>query len=75
MSILPSLAHGFLVPSPIAEVLYKTADYYHPQSEVWFVWGDLGLGINWPLPDGIEFIMSAKDALGLLPKQPVGNVS
>ena len=29
----PGLAHGFLVLSPTAEILYKTTDYYHPQSE------------------------------------------
>ncbi len=61
----PGLAHGFLVQSPNAEILYKTTDYYHPQSEVCFAWNDLDVGINWQLPINVEPIMSAKDAQGL----------
>ena len=33
MWVPPGLAHGFLVLSATAEFLYKTTDYYHPQSE------------------------------------------
>jgi len=63
--VSPGLAHGFLVQSPTAEILYKTTDYYHPQSEVCLAWNDLDVGINWPLPINVEPIMSAKDAQGL----------
>lgn len=63
--VSPGLAHGFLVLSPTAEILYKTTDYYHPQSEVCLAWNDLDVGINWPLPSGVEPILSAKDAQGL----------
>lgn len=65
MWIPPGLAHGFLVLSPNAEILYKTTDYYHPESEVCLAWNDLEVGISWPLPDCIEPIMSAKDRAGL----------
>ena len=60
------LAHGFLVLSETAEVIYKTTDYYHPQSEVCLAWNDPTVGIEWPLPVGIEPNMNAKDAAGLL---------
>jgi dTDP-4-dehydrorhamnose 3,5-epimerase len=60
------LAHGFLVLSPTAEFLYKTTDYYHPQSEACLAWNDPAVGIEWPLPAGIQPNMNAKDAGGLL---------
>jgi len=72
MWIPPGLAHGFLVLSSSAEILYKTTAYYHPQSEVCLAWDDLRVGINWPLPDGIKPIMSAKDERGLLLNQLAG---
>lgn len=59
------LAHGFLVLSKSAEILYKTTDYYHPQSEVCLAWNDSQVNIEWPLPPGIMPIMSAKDSAGL----------
>jgi dTDP-4-dehydrorhamnose 3,5-epimerase len=59
------LAHGFLVLSETAEFLYKTTDYYHPQSEVCLAWNDPTVGIQWPLPSGIAPNMNAKDAAGL----------
>jgi len=62
----PGLAHGFLVFSEVAEVLYKTTDYYHPQSEACLAWNDPTVGIEWPLPAGIQPNMNAKDAAGLL---------
>jgi dTDP-4-dehydrorhamnose 3,5-epimerase len=61
----PGLAHGFLVLTPMAEVLYKTTDYYDPQSEVCLAWNDPTIGIQWPFPEGISPDMSAKDLAGL----------
>jgi len=60
------LAHGFLVLSESAEFLYKTTDYYHPQSEVCLAWNDPHVNIEWPLPKGIMPNMNAKDSAGLL---------
>jgi dTDP-4-dehydrorhamnose 3,5-epimerase len=58
-------AHGFLVLSPTAEFLYKTTDYYHPQSEVCLSWNDPSIGIEWPLAKGATPNLNAKDAAGL----------
>jgi dTDP-4-dehydrorhamnose 3,5-epimerase len=55
-------AHGFLVLSDSAEVLYKTTDYYYPEYERSIIWNDTTLDIKWPL-DG-EPILSAKDLKG-----------
>ena len=59
------LAHGFLVLSETAEFLYKTTDYYHPQSEVCLAWNDPSVGIQWPLPQGVAPHMNTKDSAGL----------
>ena len=59
------LAHGFLVLSETAEFLYKTTDYYHPQSEACLAWNDPIIGIEWPLPPGTTPNMNAKDLAGL----------
>jgi dTDP-4-dehydrorhamnose 3,5-epimerase len=60
-------AHGFLVLSDSAEVLYKTTDIYHPSGERTIVWDDAVLNIAWPLEaiDGAPSV-SPKDALGKL---------
>ncbi len=53
-------AHGFLVLSDTAEVLYKTTDYYYPEYERSIAWNDPSLKIDWPLD--CEPILSSKDA-------------
>jgi dTDP-4-dehydrorhamnose 3,5-epimerase len=60
-------AHGFVVLSETAEVLYKTTDVYHPQGERCVLWNDPALGIEWPLDllDGPPLV-SPKDAMGAL---------
>ncbi|WP_216234943.1 dTDP-4-dehydrorhamnose 3,5-epimerase [Polynucleobacter wuianus] len=58
-------AHGFLVLSTTAEFLYKTTDYYHPQSEVCLAWDDPLVGIQWPLIAGVSPNLNAKDSAGL----------
>ena len=60
------LAHGFLVLSETAEFLYKTTDYYHPQSEACLAWNDSTIAIEWPLPQGVSPNMNAKDNAGML---------
>jgi dTDP-4-dehydrorhamnose 3,5-epimerase len=57
-------AHGFLVLSASAEVLYKTTQFYEPSSERCILWSDPELGIAWPL-DGVTPVVSAKDAAGV----------
>jgi dTDP-4-dehydrorhamnose 3,5-epimerase len=56
-------AHGFLVLSETAEVLYKTTRGYDPVAERCIVWDDPALGIAWPL-EGREPVVSAKDRIG-----------
>jgi len=58
----PGLAHGFLVTSDSAEVLYKTTDYYAPEHERTILWSDATLAIAWPLTG--PPILSAKDQAG-----------
>ncbi|MEQ9623771.1 dTDP-4-dehydrorhamnose 3,5-epimerase [Coleofasciculus chthonoplastes] len=55
-------AHGFYVVSQVAEVLYKTTDYYAPQHERTLLWDDPDLAIDWQLTT--EPILSAKDQAG-----------
>lgn len=45
----PEFAHGFLVLSDSADFLYKTTDYYHPETEQALLWNDPDLNINWPV--------------------------
>src|SRR3984885_3579452 len=61
-------AHGFLVLSDTAEVLYKTTDFYHPAGERSILWNDPTLNITWPLEalNGTPPSVSSKDALGAL---------
>jgi len=62
--IPPGFAHGFLVLSEYAEFLYKTTDFYPPESERSILWNDPDLGIVWPLQE--EPILSGKDKAGKL---------
>ena len=57
-------AHGFLVLSRFAEVIYKVTDFYAPQHERSLAWDDPELGIRWPLSG--EPILSPKDRAGAL---------
>ncbi len=60
----PGFAHGFYVLSKLAEVIYKTTDYYAPQFERTLLWNDPAIGIEWPLLPDQTPILSAKDAAG-----------
>lgn len=53
-------AHGFLVVSDTAEVLYKTTDYYAPEFERSIRWNDPDIAIKWPCE--IAPLLSDKDA-------------
>ena len=54
-------AHGFLVLSDYAEFCYKCSDFYHPNDEGGLKFDDPEIGVQWPIPDGMELIMSDKD--------------
>ncbi|HCR3329550.1 dTDP-4-dehydrorhamnose 3,5-epimerase [Citrobacter freundii] len=66
-------AHGFLVLSETAEFVYKTTNYYQPQSERSIRYDDPKLNIHWPL--NVELKLSAKDeAAPLLNTIPVNEL-
>jgi dTDP-4-dehydrorhamnose 3,5-epimerase len=56
-------AHGFLVVSEHADVLYKTTAYWSREHERSVAWNDRDIGIQWPLTTGP--FLSEKDARGL----------
>jgi len=57
-------AHGFVVLSETANVLYKVTSHYYREGERCIRWNDPTLAIQWAL-DGIgEPTLSAKDAAG-----------
>ena len=58
----PGFAHGFVALSDLADLLYKTTDYYAPQYERSILWNDSDLNIEWPIDDPI---LSIKDQQGL----------
>ena len=54
-------AHGFLVLTDEAEILYKTSGEYAPNAERGIMWNDKEININW----GINFepLLSEKDKI------------
>ena len=54
-------AHGFLVLSDEAEFAYTCTAFYHPGDEGGVLWSDPEIGIDWPIPEGVEPILSEKD--------------
>lgn len=58
-----NFAHGFLVLSDEAEFIYKVDDFYHPNDEGGLIWNDPSVGVEWPIPDGMEIILSDKDKI------------
>ena len=57
----PGFAHGFLVLSETADFLYKTTDYYAPQTEGGLRWDDPSVGVEWP-DLGVAPLLAEKDA-------------
>lgn len=63
MWIPEGFAHGFLVTSEVAEFVYKTTNYYAPQSECCVRYDDRDIGIDWPKT--LSLIISEKDKHGI----------
>ena len=56
-------AHGFLTLSDIAEVQYKTTEYWFRDNEKTIRWNDPHLNIKWPIEklNGVNLKLSNKD--------------
>ncbi|MBR1772254.1 MAG: dTDP-4-dehydrorhamnose 3,5-epimerase [Lachnospiraceae bacterium] len=54
-------AHGFLVLSDYAEFCYKCSDFYHPGDEGGIRYDDPEIGVEWPIADDMELLLSGKD--------------
>ena len=48
--------------SDYAEFAYKCTDFYHPNDEGGIMWNDPEIGIEWPIPEGEQPVLSEKDA-------------
>ena len=59
----PGFAHGFLVVSEYADVVYKATEYWAPEFERCIAWNDRRLGIQWPLRR--EPTLSPRDRAGV----------
>jgi len=53
-------AHGFIVLSESAEILYKTDDYHYPETEGGILYNDPALGLDWRIADH-EIIVLDRD--------------
>ena len=52
-------AHGFVVVSDVADVVYKCSSYFDPDLERGFAWDDPDVGIRWP---DLDVEVSERDA-------------
>lgn len=58
----PGFGHGFLALSETAGFQYDCTDYYAPEHDRSIRWDDPDIGIEWPLTEGEQVILSEKDA-------------
>ena len=58
----PGFAHGYMVLSDSADFLYKVTDFWAPEHERAIRWDDPTIGVRWPLPPGVQPVLSGKDA-------------
>ncbi|HEE9839851.1 TPA: dTDP-4-dehydrorhamnose 3,5-epimerase [Citrobacter freundii] len=59
-------AHGFVTLSDTAEFLYKTTNYYVPQSECSIRWDDPQVGIDWPIEGEVSLSQKDQEAVSLM---------
>jgi dTDP-4-dehydrorhamnose 3,5-epimerase len=56
-------AHGFVVLSDIATFNYKCTNLYHPEYDGGIRWNDPDIGVEWPIEDLGDLILSDKDTV------------
>jgi dTDP-4-dehydrorhamnose 3,5-epimerase len=56
-------AHGFIVLSGPADIIYKCDNFYNPATEITIRWNDPALGIDWGIANPV---VSDRDASGPL---------
>lgn len=54
-------AHGFLVLSDYAQVLYKCSQFYHPEDEGGIIYNDPYINIDWPFDLVEKVFVGEKD--------------
>lgn len=54
-------AHGYLVLSEIAEVLFKVTKHYIPGDEIGILWNSPELDIKWPKLADVSYILNEND--------------
>ena len=42
-------------------MVFKCSDFYHPNDEGGLIWNDPDIGVEWPIPEGMELSFSDKD--------------
>lgn len=60
--IPPGFAHGFVTLTETAEFLYKTTEFYSPQSERCIAWDEPSIAVDWYYSEAPQ--LSAKDLQG-----------
>jgi len=55
----PGFAHGFIVVSDIADVMYKCTGEYSPEDDRGIIWNDPDIQIRWPIQGPV---LSEKDS-------------
>ncbi len=64
MWVPAGFAHGFLVLSDVADLLYKVTDYYAPEHERCIMWNDPTIAIEWAMD--VDPVISNRDRDGAL---------
>ncbi len=55
----PGFAHGFLVLSDYAEIIYQCTELYNPKNDKGIIWNDSSINIEWGIKNPI---LSKKDS-------------
>lgn len=58
--------HGFVTREPDTEIIYKCTDVYAPECDGAIRFDDPAIGIDWELPEGVEPLLSDKDAKAMM---------